>query len=553
MRIAGEERWVVHRGRRPAARRARRPRCRSACRRRSSSRWPTRSATWSPATPAPTARSRRTTWRGASGSASPSCTPRCTGSSPPGGWSRASSGRPAAAPSGATPRCCGCCGGARSPRCARRSSRCHRSAWPGSCRPGSGVGSTLHAASTGCCASSSSWPGAAVPASALERLVLPARVRDYSPALLDELTAAGEVVWAGHGSLPGDDGWVSLHPADTAPTTLPVDRRRSSRPTCRTGSWPRSPATPRSFFRSLSDRVALSTATLLDDTVLEAALWDLVWAGRLTNDTLAPLRALTRGSGAHRARRTAPRGRYARLGRPRLPSRSGPPAMAGRWSLLPGPRAGPDPSAPPRSPRPCSTGTASSPAARSSPNAWPGASPPSTGCSPPSRTPGAADAATSSRASAPPSSPRPARSTGCGPPSRTGASRPRRSCWPRPTRPTRTAPRCPGPTARRQRSTAAPRRPGTARGARRARSSSWSTASSRSTSNAAAGHCCPSPTTPHTLQPAADALALAVRAGQLGRLQVERADGGSVLDSPLAVALAAAGFHATPRGLRLRG
>ena len=55
-----------------------------------------------------------------------------------------------------------------------------------------------------------------------------------------------------------------------------------------------------------------------------------------------------------------------------------------------------------------------------------------------------------------------------------------------------------------------------------------------------------------SLQPAADALALAVRAGQLGRLQVERADGSSVLGSPLADALAAAGFRATPRGLRLR-
>jgi len=57
---------------------------------------------------------------------------------------------------------------------------------------------------------------------------------------------------------------------------------------------------------------------------------------------------------------------------------------------------------------------------------------------------------------------------------------------------------------------------------------------------------------PAVLQPAADALALAVHAGQLGRLQVERADGAPVADSPLAGALAAAGFHATPRGLRLR-
>src|SRR5262249_60322996 len=63
--------------------------------------------------------------------------------------------------------------------------------------------------------------GAAVPASALETLVLPGRVPGYSPALLDELTAAGEVVWAGAGGLPGGDGWLVLAPADAAPLLLP--------------------------------------------------------------------------------------------------------------------------------------------------------------------------------------------------------------------------------------------------------------------------------------------------------------------------------------------
>ena len=57
--------------------------------------------------------------------------------------------------------------------------------------------------------------------SALESLVLPARVRDYESAYLDELTASGEVLWAGHGTLPGSDGWVSLHLADQAALTLP--------------------------------------------------------------------------------------------------------------------------------------------------------------------------------------------------------------------------------------------------------------------------------------------------------------------------------------------
>lgn len=53
-------------------------------------------------------------------------------------------------------------------------------------------------------------------------------------------------------------------------------------------------------------------------------------------------------------------------------------------------------------------------------------------------------------------------------------------------------------------------------------------------------------------QAAADALALAVREGALGKLTVERANGESALTSPLGRALEAAGFHATPRGLRLR-
>src|SRR6185437_455110 len=63
--------------------------------------------------------------------------------------------------------------------------------------------------------------GSAVPASALESLIFPARVNGYAPAMLDELTAAGDVVWAGAGSLPGGDGWLVLTPADSAPLLLP--------------------------------------------------------------------------------------------------------------------------------------------------------------------------------------------------------------------------------------------------------------------------------------------------------------------------------------------
>ena len=173
--------------------------------------------------------------------------------------------------------------------------------------------------------------GCAVPASALEPLVLGSRVVDYMPSMLDELTTTGEVLWAGHGTLPGTDGWVSLHLADSAHLTLPDHGELDSTPLhdavlealAGGGAY---------FFRQLADAAGSS-----DDKAMEAAVWDLVWAGRLANDTLAPVRALTSGGRtAHRSRRPPPRARVS--SRPRradLPTRTGPPTMAGRWSLLP--------------------------------------------------------------------------------------------------------------------------------------------------------------------------------------------------------------------------
>ena len=190
--------------------------------------------------------------------------------------------------------------------------------------------------------------GARIPASAWESLVLPSRVADYSPAMLDELTATGEVVWAGGGSLPGNDGWVSLHLAEAAPVTLPLPveyepdalQREILDALGRGGGF---------FFRQLSDainseRVARdggeSAAQPVDDATLVTAIWDLVWAGLLTNDTLAPLRTLTGSSGAHKRPKTPPRSRLYRgrsVGRSALVTRVGPPIAGGRWSVLPAP------------------------------------------------------------------------------------------------------------------------------------------------------------------------------------------------------------------------
>ncbi|MEU6076496.1 ATP-dependent helicase [Micromonospora sp. NPDC047074] len=172
--------------------------------------------------------------------------------------------------------------------------------------------------------------GAAVPASALERLVLPGRVADYSPAQLDELCASGEVLWAGSGAISGGDGWVTLAYADVAPLLLAPPEEALARTPLHDAVLDALGDGQALFFRSLSDRVGAT-----DDAALAAVVWDLVWAGHLTNDTLAPLRAVLGGGGAHKSRPTAPRTRYRRPGRVALPSRGGPPTVAGRWSRLP--------------------------------------------------------------------------------------------------------------------------------------------------------------------------------------------------------------------------
>jgi ATP-dependent Lhr-like helicase len=177
--------------------------------------------------------------------------------------------------------------------------------------------------------------GVALPASALESLVLPSRVADYSPGLLDELTLAGEVVWAGAGSLAGNDGWVALAPAEIAPLVLPPpDEVDDGLALALRGSLSGDEAV---FFRSLADRAAGGET---DDAVARA-VWELVWAGVLTNDTLAPIRALLgQGRTSHSRRPRARRGRYGRPTVLSLPGgasavRTAPFAMSGRWSAVP--------------------------------------------------------------------------------------------------------------------------------------------------------------------------------------------------------------------------
>jgi ATP-dependent Lhr-like helicase len=197
--------------------------------------------------------------------------------------------------------------------------------------------------------------GVPIPASAWEPLVLRSRVSDYTPALLDELMAAGEVVWTGAGSMPGNDGWVSLHVADSAALTLARDpdfapddaQQRILDFLAGGGGY---------FFRQVAEAGGGMDSVLSDQSAL-GLLWELVWAGRVTGDTFAPVRALLdAGHTAHRQPSRTPRarsyrgyggavrgGRLPRLGRLGAaaggafdaPAATTPPTAVGRWSAVP--------------------------------------------------------------------------------------------------------------------------------------------------------------------------------------------------------------------------
>jgi ATP-dependent Lhr-like helicase len=417
--------------------------------------------------------------------------------------------------------------------------------------------------------------GAVLPASALETLVLPSRVVGYTPALLDELTSSGDVVWRGHGSLPGDDGWVSLHLADTAhltmspPSTEPLSEAQQAMVDALSGGGAY-------FFRTLSDAVGAT-----DDEQVLADLWALVWAGRVSGDTIAPLRALLSGGRtAHRRTTSGPRssryaGRRGSLGtlsgqrgpgRPSLPTRTGPPAGAGRWSLLP-------PVEEDATVRAYATAevlldrygvvTRGAVVAEDVPGGFAGVYRVLAAAEESGRVRrgyfveslGAAQFSTTGsidriRAGARTPGTDPDAPSGpalvlaaTDPANAYGAALP----WPERAVGDDDATSEPGAPATPSRKGHQPGRKAGAlvvlvdgelvlyveRGGKTLLS--WTD-------------------DPARLQAAADALALAVREGALGRLTVEKADGGALLGSehPLVAALANAGFHATPRGLRLR-
>lgn len=160
--------------------------------------------------------------------------------------------------------------------------------------------------------------GAPIPISVLEREVLPARVRGYTPALLDTLCLEGEVVWRGVEPLGESDGRVALYLAEHAATL----HARGPAPDSALAAKVR---------EALSARGALRFSELTQAVggfprELEAALWALVWSGDVTNDTLAPLRSRLRSTGAQSRDRPHPRRGF-------TSRRAASPGTEGRWSL----------------------------------------------------------------------------------------------------------------------------------------------------------------------------------------------------------------------------
>jgi ATP-dependent Lhr-like helicase len=166
--------------------------------------------------------------------------------------------------------------------------------------------------------------GAAVPASVLELQVLPARVADYHPGMLDTLLAAGEVAWVGVEPLGERDGRIALYLTDHLPRLRP---RTPAEPAAATGRAAEILAYLREHGASFFAAIHQGTGGGFPQETVDA-LWDLVWTGLVTNDTMHALRAYLRGSEARPPRR----GRPAPFRSRRLVPR----AAEGRWSFVDG-------------------------------------------------------------------------------------------------------------------------------------------------------------------------------------------------------------------------
>ena len=194
-------------------------------------------------------------------------------------------------------------------------------AWHGLSRPRAGLDALLSVIEQ--------LQGTALAASVLETEILPARIKNYTTADLDELFVAGEVIWRGLEPIGSHDGRIALYLTDHYPSLAPPRNL---------DALADETELPFRILKLLETRGALlfsdlqSQLQVFPQDIVEA-LWTLVWSGLVGNDTLAPLRARIRSASSHKRARPAVRGRSFRS------RRQAPPGTQGRWSLLPDPLA----------------------------------------------------------------------------------------------------------------------------------------------------------------------------------------------------------------------
>ncbi len=189
--------------------------------------------------------------------------------------------------------------------------------------------------------------------------ILPARIPGFRVEMLDRLATAGELLWVGRGRLGPRDGRVAVYGRDRfGVLARDLAEQASEAADAGDGGQEDGPEAQwtgglhRAILRRLETRGACFTFDLVrgvvgagdwGETEVEAAIWDLVWAGRITNDTFLPLESLGKRRRTPSARpqpRGIPRGWPRRPGRRRPPAGTGRSRAAtlagGRWSLVAG-------------------------------------------------------------------------------------------------------------------------------------------------------------------------------------------------------------------------
>jgi ATP-dependent Lhr-like helicase len=185
--------------------------------------------------------------------------------------------------------------------------------------------------------------GAALLVSDLETEILPARIADYQPGNLDTLMAAGEVTWVGVEQIGDRNGRIALYLTESLPLLRFPEAPAPAGPLAGQDLPRQTPHSEHaekiaeflsrqgaSFFAEIHNACG---GGFPGDTV--EALWQLVWAGRITNDTFYPLRKLVRPDDRKRKNEVFD---DERPGSPgylrRLRSRTATGQVHGRWSLI---------------------------------------------------------------------------------------------------------------------------------------------------------------------------------------------------------------------------